>query len=1050
MLQAATLWIALLAPATATRRGVNLWDDPRSFKPASTVSFSDAVHGKENMVLSTYRERLLNMGQTLGTMVAPPPTTPPAEVLDPEVLRVQIKATVHADDPFQDQRMKATEKATEDNMLGLSSLREEISNVYHSPAPAPAPKENPFWQQNYSPTGHERFSLSLKQQFAFAGGDVYQKYQQKLRGATVQQTSPKEDAPRKKTESANVDTLLGVASSQQENVLMEKEAQVLARSFESESKHSDQSWGAPLPYYGTDSAVPSTGELTTAEAQQWQNMIHPAPAPSSQDHSQDYPFVPVLPAHEDAPPPLPDTPVAPPSRPKRSYLWDPPSQANDEIVAAHGSVGASEVAGSGIDLWKPHHDGLVQSLEKQGLSIPTSGQQWGDVFKQYQSRVHEHDDQFDLESARLENAQSFPQGGPHHGATRGDPHGQVLDDRQKFSFAASLFSPPAAGAAMLNSIKTSTADSWVPNRPIQKELEEPEMPKPLTVGSHLTKPTWNDDHPFYDTHWVPKISLSQLTGQPDEVAKQEQSDSRLPPAPTTQEREKELGLTQLKKTSFQVQDQKVDSQDKMLQNVLSDLPEDPMEAQSSRQRPAVTATQLWDPHASVKTVRASAFPQMSRPPVTASQLWDKRMVLDHQTQSAVQQVPFKQAYSEPAMPEPSSPFNSLLSSRQSLWTPPARSDIPVSPSPASHNSDSIDDPAMAADGMEPSVTSSVAQLSRSRSPQLNLQAQLAIPAQPHVATQFQQPQAMLQQPEILDPAMATDGMEPPMAQQSSSQPAQLNSKASLQVSPLFKSLLSSSQAKWTPPAVPDILQGGVADSSVHSRSAVTRGQLWDSKPLVAMPVAMQQESLPALHLPPSGQRTQAMPEVSPVQAAAALWGQAPPQPAVDLQPIVAERFPPHLQGPPPSMEPPVVHHYAPALPPQAMPIKLQSQGYFSEGPVKPHISGTFHVDALPPQEATPTTLQSQEPVTPETAAAVLFGALKANPNPQPPAAAPFHPQPTLPSTQQAQPILPSPQQVQLNPSSNNVVGGSSSSAGGMNCNMPDPPPPCPWIAPGLH
>merc|ERR1719161_2528681 len=80
--------------------------------------------------------------------------------------------------------MKATEKATEDNILGLASLRKEIEDQYdkkETVTPAPV-KENPFWQKNYDARGHHYRGASLKQQFESVG-DVFSKYERKLSGS---------------------------------------------------------------------------------------------------------------------------------------------------------------------------------------------------------------------------------------------------------------------------------------------------------------------------------------------------------------------------------------------------------------------------------------------------------------------------------------------------------------------------------------------------------------------------------------------------------------------------------------------------------------------------------------------------------------------------------------------------------------------------------------------------------------------------------------------------------------------------------------------------
>lgn len=947
MLQVAALWTALFVLASASSvdtNGVNFWADPQSFEAkVQSPSLSEAVHGKENMVLSTYRQRLLNMGQPLGSMVALPPTTPAPATIDTELLKGEIKATLREGEGFSvgegfnvgsaaaETSMKATEKATEDNVLGMASLKEDIERAYsdsQSPAPAPTQAENPFWKQNYNPRGR-RSMLSIKQQFANAG-DVFTRYQQKLRGTPVQESAPK-DASYNQPERASTDTLLGIAAAPAENALMQQEARDLAHSFESAATHPIQTEGT-LPFNVPDSALGlGNGELTQAEKQRWEQMTQPAPV---HDASQDYPFVPALAAHVDPPPPIPETPLGPMPKARIPNLWDPPSQASEEIAMAHGQSANQQTDRGRIqDLWRPHSDGLVASLQNEGIEIPTSKKQWGDVFNRYKSSIH---DRLDADNAALDTgldrAQSRPQT-LHEGL---EPRSQ-LDDQQKFKFAASLFSPLPSGT--LNNVNAGNAEGMdMPQsqgqNPFAALPPSQQLPAAFREPKQMPK-TWNIDGPLYDTHWKPAISLSQLTDEPTKVAKKAEADALVLPA------KGETGLTQLKKMPFQVEDRKVDAQDKQLQDVLADLPEDPIETQ--KPRTAVTSKELWE-----------------------------------------------------------------------------------APAPS-------------------------------------LQHPAALP--------------------------------------------QIRSRAAQDVPPAFKSLLSRPlDDAWAPPPVPDILkQEHVEGSGEHQRPAVTRSQLWGSEPMVSsaplqprafpalhLPAEPSSGAFPPLHLPTTGQLEPPSGAFPPLHIPT-IGQSEPAQPPIQQQmlPVVPEApQPPPAQNSDsiddPAMDndgmepaaPPPLRSSPPtqlAAPPPA-PVQLAtspsglatSPSQEARSRLPTELQPPRAMADLQPPKATaqvfPPSLSSQPQesdetaiVTPTQAAAVLWGAFTAKPSTHQTARTnPSSPLPTelkseFKSAAERAPVSLHVADNQAGPDSDVVtpLARGTTTSSGVDCSGPDPPPPCPWIAPEL-
>lgn len=977
MMKVAALWMALISPTAAISGGadgVNLWVDPQSFQSkVPSESFSDAVHGKENMVLSTYRQRLLTMGGTLGSMVALPPTTPAPQAFDPELLKGEIKATLR-DDPFgvgpapESQSMKATEKATEDNVLGMASLREDIQRAYsasHSAtAPTPAVAENPFWRTNYNPRGHYR--MNIKQQFAGAG-DVFTRYQQKLRGASALETAVPEVA--KKPESTNVDTLLGIASAPQDNALMEQEARVLAKSFEAAAPHDP--WksdplpvGGNLPYNVPDAALGlSGGELTTAEKQQWDQMTHPAPA---HDASQDYPFVPVIAAHVDPPPSIPETPLGQMSKPgwqprsRIPNLWDPPSQVSERIAMAHGqsAISGSESPRGRNDLWTPRNDGLVASLHNEGIEIPTSKQQWGDVFKRYQNRIH---DRLDADTAALETGLEKPQPRPEQFQVE-EPRG-TLDDKQKFKFAQSLFNPLPSGS--LNDLKTADTNSFgdLPNLGQNPFAALPPSATPqYRQPKHLPK-TWDvNNGPLYDTHWAPRISLSQLTGQPSKVEKQEQTDA------LSLQAKGQVGLTQLKKNPFEVPsgDKKLDSQDKQLENVLSDLPDDPIE--TPKQRKAMTAQELWEapvpaPH------QAPALPQWPHPA--------------------------QRAESTPPL------FKSLLSKQSSTWVPPAMPDILKQDDVVGHSEHQRS--AVTAGqlwGSEPIAsmvsTPASAQMQPGSFPPLHLPTVEQLPAE-HVdrsAEQLQERLQMQQQqlqqqvviPEIPqpqrvsppatspsqssdgidDPAMTTDGMEPAAPQVRLSTP-----QTHFAVQPHAPvQALAPSRPDAMPMEFPPLRAPAQAFAPPVTETQSTEFHALKPRELLS-PERTPQVS-PLSHIAANTPSVDDTAIVTPTQAAAVLWG------AFNAKP----------SG--------MVHQTTLSTLPKQQPVQLKS-----EAPAE-----KMSVSVQPAKGTVPTVTQpvaGRQVHEDEDPAVATVGF---------------------------------------------VAGGASND--GLDCSQPDPPPPCPWVAPELE
>lgn len=274
------------------------------------------------------------------------------------------------------------------------------------PTPAPAPIENPLWQQHYEPVGHTRFT-SLKQQLDSAG-NVFGTYRHFLQGIAPERTSPEADPAPKKDESINVDTLLAVAAASKPDTLMEHEAQDLATSFESNAQDLSQRGNALLE------SASDSGKLEASEAQRWREMVHLSHL--ERDRARDEPFTPGLglhaetpavlrdvpaapPSHphlwvppsqmtslDDATPAIPDAPVESPSRFMTSDLWDAPSRATDEILDRHGQSDLSTRSPI-VDLWAPPSSKGVSFLQKRGVFVPTSGKDWDDVLKRYQSRV---------------------------------------------------------------------------------------------------------------------------------------------------------------------------------------------------------------------------------------------------------------------------------------------------------------------------------------------------------------------------------------------------------------------------------------------------------------------------------------------------------------------------------------------------------------------------------------------------------------------------------------------------------------------------------------
>jgi hypothetical protein len=354
--------------------------------------------------LSTYQQSLLNMGQTLDSAVnaAPSSTAASTSYFDPGNLNFQIRPSFHdgfplTEEPLQEsQSMKnsgnAKEGRVEDiDVLGLSSLREE-TDFYDrlngkvdstaaavsapEPAPEPAPEENPFWQQNSESVGNSRFS-SLRHQFQTAG-NVFQKYQHFLRGSAAIQTQHQADAAPKNDESINVDTLLGVAAGSKPNPVMEQEAQVLASSFDPASGDPEKNKEAFL------SNIPDTGEMTASEAQRWRDMVHLSHL--VRDRIRDDPEeAHAAAAHDDASTAT-DAFDATQPRPTSSHLWDPESQATEEIQMAHGQL-ASTYRKPTKDLWASASSDVDYSSGRRGLFVPASKKQWDDVLRQYKSRV---------------------------------------------------------------------------------------------------------------------------------------------------------------------------------------------------------------------------------------------------------------------------------------------------------------------------------------------------------------------------------------------------------------------------------------------------------------------------------------------------------------------------------------------------------------------------------------------------------------------------------------------------------------------------------------
>lgn len=422
-----------LVPASATRRGVNLWVEPQNFHSSvPEQSFADAVDGKQNMILSTYRQRLSNMGYTGNSFLSEPagaslPAASAASAFDPDHLDFQIKTAFRAGDPLSleqtkdSQTMNDAEKVIEDKpeytgTTGLSQLGEE-TDFYNSltgqgnqnqiPAAAPAaaeePHQNPFWQRPYT---------SLRQQFTSAG-NVWDKYQHFLRGSAPQEASPQAvlpgplelvpsqpvfhpsfvpsqaDGPPKKDESVNADTLLALAAESKTNAFAEQESQALEKSFQStpsKSMFDDLPASASLHEPWRDG-----GELTAAEAQRWRAMTQLSHL--ERDRTRDESFSSGVSAHDDVTAALLDAedarlhaedarPIPP-----RPQIWIPPDEVlshddDRQAIVDAPAVPPSRPMSIAARLWAPPSQAADEIARAHGQTEESSRRTMTDLWAQ--------------------------------------------------------------------------------------------------------------------------------------------------------------------------------------------------------------------------------------------------------------------------------------------------------------------------------------------------------------------------------------------------------------------------------------------------------------------------------------------------------------------------------------------------------------------------------------------------------------------------------------------------------------------------------------------
>jgi len=424
------LWMALV-PASATRRGVNLWVEPQNFHSSvPEQSFADAVDGKQNMILSTYQQRLSNLGYTGNSFLSEPagaslPAASAASAFDPDHLDFQIKTAFRAGDPLSleqtkdSQTMNDAEKVIEDKpeytgTTGLSQLGEE-TDFYNSltgqgnqtqiPAAAEEPHQNPFWQPTARPY------TSLRQQFASAV-NVWDKYQHFLRGSAPQEASPQAvlpgplelvpsqpvfhpsfvpsqaDGPPKKDESVNVDTLLAVAAESKTNAFVEQESQALEKSFQSTPRKSMQSAGSLFDDLPASASLHEPwrdgGELTAAEAQRWRAMTQLTHL--ERDRTRDEPFSSGFPAHDDVPAALLDAEDTRPV-PPRPQLWIPPDEVlshddDPQAIVDAPAVPPSRPMSIAARLWAPPSQAADEIAKAHGQTEESSPRTMTDLWAQ--------------------------------------------------------------------------------------------------------------------------------------------------------------------------------------------------------------------------------------------------------------------------------------------------------------------------------------------------------------------------------------------------------------------------------------------------------------------------------------------------------------------------------------------------------------------------------------------------------------------------------------------------------------------------------------------
>lgn len=332
--------------------------------------------------------------------------------------------------------------------------------------------------------------------------------------------------------------------------------------------------------------------------------------------------------------------------------------------------------------------------------------------------------------------------------------------------------------------------------------------------------------------------------------------------------------------------------------------------------------------------------------------------------------------------------------------------------------------------------------------------------------------------------------------------------------PLFKALLARQSTWTPPSMPDILKQDDVEGRTANQRSAVTSAQLWGSEQMPNAATELQPESFPPLHLPTMGQTSalaaapswtsRALQQQQQQLASIPEAPKLPPQPmsvaplqntdVIDDPAMTTDGMEPAVTQSAMGSSTQFAAHAQSPLPVQRQPPVAQPEEFF-----KARAQPLSSWPAERPQPTAQETLmnsQSQQDklvVSPTEAAAVLWGAFTPRPaisdpqgklsNPHLEASTaqsamsssqPVQPHSVLPNPQ---PMVLSPQPIQLNsgplqhvkeaPSqhltrdqvqadidpvmvSDGFAAGGRTSVAGLDCSQPDPPPPCPWIAPGLH